>query len=200
MRKLLLFIFILSSSGAMAQKMPDYGLYNIHISDSARIIRTQVNPVSGTVSTRPGLLYYWFGSNAIHEQQGGFSGKLLNGIYEESDGNHHLIMQGEFKAGLKDGTWKTWNEAGRLSSVITWDEGVKTGKFAYYDAGGNETQSGRYDYNQLDGKIIYHAATDSVKTILYKNGKIVPAKNGSFLKRINIFKKKATGSPQPKKP
>jgi hypothetical protein len=199
MKKLLLFIFILSARGVMAQ-MPDYGLYNIHISDSAKTIRTQVNPVSGTVSTWPRLLYYWFGSNSIHEQQGGFSGKLLNGTYEESDRNHHLIMQGGFKAGLKDGTWKTWNESGRLSSVITWDEGVKTGKFAYYDAGGNETQSGRYDRDQLDGKITYHAATDSVKTILYKNGKIVPAKSGSFLKKINIFKKKAAGPQQPKTP
>ncbi|MGF7073852.1 toxin-antitoxin system YwqK family antitoxin [Mucilaginibacter sp. 3215] len=199
MRKLLLFILILSSSGAMAQ-MPDYGLYNIHISDSAKIIRTQVKPVSGTVFTRPGLLYYWFGSNTIHEQQGGFSGKLLNGSYEESDRNHHLIMQGGFKAGLKDGVWKTWNEGGRLGSIITWDEGVKTGKFAYYDAGGNETQSGSYDHDLLHGKITYHTGTDSVKTIQYKNGKIVPAKNGSFLKRIHIFKKKAAGAPQPKTP
>jgi len=199
MRKLFLFIFILSSRGVMAQ-MPDYGLYNIHISDSARIIRAQVNPVSGTVSTRPALLYYWFGSNTIHEQQGGFSGKLLNGIYEESDRYHHLITQGGFKAGLKDGVWKTWNAGGRLASVISWDEGVKTGKFAYYDAGGNETQSGSYDHDLLDGKVMYHAGTDSVKTIRYKNGKIVPAKNGSFLKRINIFKKKAAETPQPKTP
>lgn len=183
----------------MAQ-MPDYGLYNIHISDSARTIRTQVNPVSGVVSTRPALTYYWFGSNTIHEQQGGFSGKLLNGIYEESDRYHHLMMQGRFKTGLKDGTWKTWNEAGRLSSVITWNEGVKTGKFVYYDTDGKETQSGRYDHDLLDGKIKYHAATDSVKTILYKNGKIVPTKNGSFLKRINIFKKKAAEPPQLKTP
>jgi len=199
MKKLLLFIFILLSRGVMAQ-MPDYGLYNIHISDSARIIRAQVNPVSGTVFTRPGLLYYWFGSNIIHEQQGGFSGKLLNGSYEESDRYHHLIMQGGFKGGLKDGVWKTWNEGGKLGSMITWNEGVKTGKFAYYDAYGKETQSGRYDHDLLDGKITYHTGTDSVKTILYKDGKMVPAKNSSFLKRINIFKKKAAGTPQPKTP
>ncbi|QEM09156.1 toxin-antitoxin system YwqK family antitoxin [Mucilaginibacter rubeus] len=190
MRHLLTCLFILFSRNAMAQ-MPDYGLYNIHISDSGKTIRTQVHPVSGTISTRPDLLYYWFGNNAIHEQQGGFSGKLLNGIYEESDGNHHLIQQGIFRNGLRDGTWKTWTETGRLSSIITWQEGLKTGKFAYYDSKGTETQSGRYERDQLDGKIIFHAGSDSVRTVIYKKGKIVPSKNGSFLKRINIFKKKA---------
>ncbi|WP_121810186.1 toxin-antitoxin system YwqK family antitoxin [Mucilaginibacter kameinonensis] len=198
MKQLFLLLFLLLSGSVMAQ-MPDYGLYNIHITDSTKTVKTQVNPVSGSVNPRAGLLYYWFGGNIIHEQQGGFSGKLLNGTYEESDNHHHLIVQGAFKNGLKDGTWKSWTEGGRLSGVITWDEGIKNGKFAYYDANGNETQSGRYDRGLLDGKIVYHAGLDSVKTIVYKNGKVVPPKTGSFLKRINIFKKKKEkAAPAPK--
>jgi hypothetical protein len=190
MKQLLTFFFVLFSPGLMAQ-MPDYGLYNVHIADSGKTIRTQVRPVSGTMPSRPDLFYYWFGNGAIHEQQGGFSGKLLNGIYEEADGNHHLLQQGAFRNGLRDGTWKTWNESGRLTSIITWKEGIKNGNFAYYDSKGAETQSGRYDRDLLDGKITFHTSYDSVKTVRYKNGKIAPPKNGSLLKRINIFKRKA---------
>jgi len=189
MKQLPILFFLLLSSRLMAQ-MPDYGLYNIHIADSGKIIRTQVNPVSGPVHTKPALLYYWFANNAIHEQQGGFSGKLLNGRYEESDKNHNLKQQGTFRDGLKDGTWKTWGDAGRLASIVTWESGVKTGKFTYYDSTGTERQSGRYDHDLLDGKVYYHTGTDSVKTILYKDGKIVPAGKRTLLKRINIFKKK----------
>ena len=190
MKKLLLLFFVFSVYKASAQ-LPDYGLYNIHISDSVKSIRTQVVPVSGIVTAYPSLLYYWYGSNLIHEQQGGFSGKLLNGTYEEYDKNHHLTIQGGFKNGLKNGIWKIWNGSGFLTSVVTWDEGVKAGKFAYYNLTGKETEAGIYANDQLNGKIIYHTGTDSVKTIIYKAGKAVPPKNGSFLKRINIFRKKS---------
>lgn len=200
MKQILIFILLFPFSRSIAQ-MPDHGLYNIHITDSGKNVRTQVIPFSGTIHPRAGLLYYWFGNNSVHEQQGGYSGKLLNGIYEESDKNHHLLQQGTFRNGLKDGIWKTWAESGRLTSIITWEAGIKTGKFTYFDNNGTEIQSGMYDLGQMDGKIIYYRGTDSAKTVVYKNGKIIPARKGNFLKRINIFKKeqkeKVAQAPKP---
>jgi len=172
------------------QKMPDYGLYNVHISDTGRAIRLQLIPVESLPRPKPGLDYYWFGSNIIHRQQGGYSGKLLNGTYEEYYQDRNLKVQGNYAEGLKDGLWKSWYSNGHLSEEVHWNKGELSGGFTYYDASGRMIKSGKYDGGRIEGTMITNPGTDSVKQIRYRRGIVMPKKENKFLKKINIFKRK----------
>jgi antitoxin component YwqK of YwqJK toxin-antitoxin module len=50
---------------------------------------------------------------------------LLNGHYIAFYPDKNLKEEGNFKTGLKDGVWKTWNRKGDLTGVTTLDEGVE---------------------------------------------------------------------------
>lgn len=181
----------------MAQKLPDFGLHHIRISDTDKNIQAEILPVTNMPAVKPELNYYWYGAGGIHQLQGGFSGQLLNGAYTEYYKNKNVKTQGTFKKGLKDGVWKEWNEYGKLNYLITWEEGIQTGPFSFYNTEGRVIRSGTYKRNQLNGRLSLNEGTDSAQTIRYKNGKIVPSKSGSFLKRIHLFKKKTAPKPQP---
>lgn len=190
MKTPMLFIMMLLSFQCYAQKMPDYGLYNVRISDTAHSIHTQVNPVALLPKPEPGVDYYWLGGNVIHQQQGGYSGKLLNGVYEEYYKNKNLKTQGAFVAGLKNGLWKSWTENGRLTQEVSWDNGRLTGKFSLYDAAGREIQSGYYADGLKEGRVRMYEGTDSARQVMYKHGNVVIPKKNNFLRRINVFKRK----------
>jgi len=118
-------LFCLASFTAFAQKMPDEGLYKVRITLPDLTILAEINPVSSSPEPKPGLLYYWYEANAIHSTEGGFSGKLLNGVYTEYYANKNLKEQGDFKKGLKNGPWKSWNPDGALTEVVTWKNGMR---------------------------------------------------------------------------
>jgi hypothetical protein len=109
--------------GTFAQKLPDYGLNKIRITDTGKTIVAEIELVPTLHSTKPKLLYYWFSGNMIHVTQGGYSGKLLNGQYTEYYPDKNLKEQGAYKKGLKDGVWKSWNDDGSLAVAITWKHG-----------------------------------------------------------------------------
>jgi hypothetical protein len=123
--KIILFPFFLliTIGSAYAQKMPEIN-YNVRISEADKTIRAEINPIGSKPVAKPGLYYYWYGANIIHSTQGGYGGNLLNGQYNEYYLNKNLREQGIFKKGLKDGTWKAWNEDGTLSSTATWKNGI----------------------------------------------------------------------------
>lgn len=123
--KFILFLFFsLIATGALyAQKMPELS-YNVRISEADKTIRAEINPVHDNSRAKPGLYYYWYGSNSIHSTQGGYAGNLLNGQYSEYYLNKSLKAQGSFKKGLKNGAWKTWNEDGTLAGTVNWSNGV----------------------------------------------------------------------------
>ncbi|MEN0052362.1 MAG: hypothetical protein AAGC65_01770 [Mucilaginibacter sp.] len=200
MRSALLLFLICSPLILMAQKMPDYGNTQVRINDTDKTIRAGIEAVPSNPKTYPDLNYYWLGGGIIHQLQGGYSGQLLHGSYQEYDLRKNLRMQGTFQRGLKDGIWKTWNESGKLVSIVTWDKGWLTGPFTLYTTEGKEKTSGYYDHNLLDGPLTTGLETDSLKTVRYKKGKIVPPKPHKLLQRINIFKKhkKPQAAPPPK--
>jgi len=82
-----------------------------------------LDPVTPNLQAKSGLFYYWYEANEIHMTQGGYSGKLLNGVYTEYYKNKNLKTQGGFKNGLKDGHWKSWNTDGVLLSDTDWKHG-----------------------------------------------------------------------------
>lgn len=189
MKKLFILFLTWLPLFSMAQKIPDYGLHQVRINDTDKTILAEILPVKTMSQVRSELDYYWYGANRIHRQQGGFSGQLLNGTYQEYYQNKSLKTQGAFEKGLRNGVWKDWNENGRLSLLTTWDNGLRSGRFSLYNTEGKVIQSGSYVRDRLDGPVTFNAGTDSLKIIRYKKGQPVPPKSGTFLKRINIFKK-----------
>src|SRR3978361_1257752 len=101
MKKILVLLFCLIPVYCVAQKLPDFGLNRIRIAQVDKIIQAEIDPVSSEPSVKSKLVYYWYSANAIHITQGGFSGKLLNGIYTEYYLDRNLKEQGRFKKGLK---------------------------------------------------------------------------------------------------
>ncbi len=124
MKKILFLLFLLLSISAAAQKMPDSGFDKVRIAENDKTILAEIIPVNKNPKANPTLYYYWYSANVIHLTQGGFSGKLLNGSYDEFYANNNLKQQGNFKKGLKDGVWKSWDENGTLTQVSTWKNGI----------------------------------------------------------------------------
>ena len=128
MKGILIILLLFISSSLFAQKLPDMGINKVRITETDKTILVEINPVNNTSTIKPGLFYYWYSANNIHSTQGGFSGKLLNGLYTEFYLNKNLKEQGIFKKGLKDGIWKSWNEDGTLSQTAKWRNGVIVSK------------------------------------------------------------------------
>jgi len=123
MKAVILLIFCFFGYVASAQHLPDYGLDKVRINEPGQSIVAELAPISASPSAKPGLYYFWYNSGAIHETQGGYSGRLLNGQYTAFYLTKNLKEQGIFKKGLKDGLWKSWREDGSLLATVTWKHG-----------------------------------------------------------------------------
>ena len=156
MKKIILFTFLLCLGKAYAQRGNDYNSrpnnYNnnnnyqnnnrtrstkisgsddsdydeISIIDSTQEIRAQVLAYKTDPKIKNDRYYFWYLKNIIHSTQGGYSGQLLNGHYVAFYPDKNLKEQGNFKNGLKNGEWKSWNPKGDLTSVTEWNEGVQS--------------------------------------------------------------------------
>jgi antitoxin component YwqK of YwqJK toxin-antitoxin module len=122
MKKRLLAILLLISGYACAQTMPDMST-KVRITGPDKTIVAEVNEVGEVTSTKSDLFYFWYYAGGIHSTQGGYSGKLLDGSYNEYYLSKTLKQQGTFKKGLKNGSWKSWNEDGTLKEDILWKNG-----------------------------------------------------------------------------
>jgi len=124
MKNILLLICLLPFC-TYAQKLPDSGFDKMRIVEPDKIVQADLKEVASAPNIKSDRFYYWYSGNAIHSTQGGFSGRLLNGLYAEYYLNKNLKEQGIFKKGLKDGVWKKWNENGTLSNTTTWKNGLE---------------------------------------------------------------------------
>jgi len=97
----------------------------IRIIDSSQEIRADVLPFKTDPKIKNDRYYYWYLNKVIHSTQGGYNGQLLNGHYVAFYPDKNLKEEGNFKKGLKDGEWKSWNPKGDLTSVATWNEGIE---------------------------------------------------------------------------
>ncbi|WP_199119345.1 toxin-antitoxin system YwqK family antitoxin [Pedobacter sp. ASV28] len=135
--------------------------------------------------------YYWFSNREIKVTQGGFSGRLLHGTYSDYYLNNNLKEQGEFKMGLKEGEWNSWNEQGILLARIRYRRGEANGHFYKYDQTGRLVQEGTYAHGQINGQLKRYLENDSIAVDRYKEGVLQPVKvksRPSWFKRL--FKKK----------
>ena len=132
--KSILILFCFLPFCGRAQKLPDSGFDKMRIIASDKIIQADLKPVESSPNIKSDRRYYWYSANAIHSTQGGFSGRLLNGLYAEYYLDKNLKEQGTFKKGLKDGLWKKWNDDGTLSNKSIWKNGleVQPNKLPFY--------------------------------------------------------------------
>lgn len=147
--------------------------------------------------------YYWFSNNQIKYTQGGFSGKLLHGLYSDFYLNSNLKEQGHFRLGLKEGEWKIWTEDGVLLERINYSNGEANGRFYKYDKQGKLVEEGSYKHGKINGRLKQYIKADSAVVTQYKKGILQsqPTKP-SWLSRL--FKKKnktvqKIPAPSPKK-
>ncbi len=166
MRKLI-FLLLLIPSIALAQKLPDYGLYKARIANPDSVVEAEFLPIRKQPRRRENLLFYWFSANSIHITQGSYSGKLLNGSYEAYFPDKSLKTQGQFNTGLKTGVWRSWDNKGTMVELYTWKNGFKNGEYQLFDTNGKPRESGVYKHDQL-----------------------VVIEKRTIWQRINIFKKR----------
>jgi len=146
MKKIILIILLCGIGKLYAQRTTDYNNNNnnrvatsnnnrpvaanvydlqIHITDSTQEITADIEPVKNDPKIKNDRYYYWYFNKIIHSTQGGYTGQLLNGHYIAFYPDKNLKEEGNFKTGLKDGVWKTWNQKGDLTNVTTWEEGIE---------------------------------------------------------------------------
>ncbi len=150
-------------------------------------VTAYLSPLKRLPSINTERLYYWYAANTINITQGGYSGKLLNGVYLDHYLNKNLKEQGNFKKGLKSGTWSKWSEDGTLTERFSWKRGEMTGMFSKY-TDGKPSERGKLKRGQLQGKHIQYVTADSTVTTYYKSGKIHERKKiriiPGFIKRL----------------
>lgn len=83
--------------------------------------------------------YYWYSSQTIKKNLGGYYGSLLHGSYTEFDMDNNLLCKGVFHNGLKVGIWMYWYRTGVLRCIETWSDGLLNGEISCFNETGNQT-------------------------------------------------------------
>jgi len=158
-------IFAGSVYTAKGQKyVEDVLTHKVTVNQVDRSIVAYVKPVK-QVLLDTDKRYYWYAHNHINSTQGGFSGKLLNGSYQEFYSGKQLKESGFLYKGLKNKVWKNWDEKGTLKDDYTWKSGRMNGVYHKYDSTGKVLEAGKYKNDLLQGKQTRYTA-DGVKEVL----------------------------------
>ncbi len=183
MRTLYIIILLVSSFNSFCQnKTKSNFTRKIIISYSDSIIEANMLTRNKDIKINDRVNYYWYHSNRINSNRGGYSGKLLHGKYQVLNKVGELISMGEFAYGLKCGEWKYWHKDGEIKSQGTFSDGFKIGDFKYYNSSGKIIDLKKYkkgvlhgnQYNFVDGKQTvkkYRRGKEIIKTPKEKKNK-----------------------------
>lgn len=189
MRYLIVFILLLNAFNGHAQSyQKDFTQDKATINYPDHVLKVNFQTSKSDKIAKPDRRYFWYSANQIHTTQGGYSGKLLDGLYEDFYLNKNLKERGQFSKGIKTGEWTSWSESGSLNGTYHWRNGEKAGSYLKYDIDGRLIEKGRYRNDLLSGKQVIYSAADSVVTTRYKNGH--PYINDTKVSRL--FKKVKT--------
>lgn len=190
-RLLIIILYCCVSSGALAQSYyKTLKNHSVTMTEDNQTIVFYTNPIKNDILIDPYKTYVWYSSNQINYTQGGFSGKLLNGLYTSFFLNKNLKEQGNFNKGLRNGYWKQWYDNGNLKDITLWKSGLKTGRFTQFDEKGAIIKTGKLSKGELDGKITSYYEKDSTSIVRYKKGKQQVEKeddNPGFINRVKTF-------------
>jgi len=128
----LLCVLILSGVSLSAQeyKIPDTRTEKIIKGDTLMVFEVLLK--SKDIKTQNDRFYHWFWKGEINKNEGGYSGKLLDGEFRKYLKTGEFCDEGFFWRGLKNGVWKTWDKSGKLTAEFRWKNGVKDGKQVIY--------------------------------------------------------------------
>lgn len=153
------------------------------ITSEDTIIKSSYTDIQRKYDAIPSLNYYWYYDNKIHFNQGGYSGKLLNGNYQVFDGTNKLIEKGQFKNGLKFNSWTQWFANGKIKRIQIYKEGNQEGQAKVFNEQGKLLVIENYKNGKLNGKITYFTG-DTFNTKRFADGNEIIIKKKSFGKKI----------------
>ncbi|RBL91715.1 toxin-antitoxin system YwqK family antitoxin [Chitinophaga flava] len=189
MKKILVPVIICISAllnQSQAQQVPDIKTNHITIRRNDTVYTFYTYNRSKKIVPKRDKYYYWYKTQQIIYTHGGYSGQVLDGDYTEFYPNKNLKAKGSFKKGLKTGIWHSWNPNGEFIQITTWKSGEKNGESFEYDSTGHLTSKSMYSNGQLHGPSTTYSSKGVEKTIIYKNGQLVPEKapKDSSVKKI----------------
>lgn len=171
------FLFLFSLISSYAQEEVNYS--NLRsLRDGESFIRFQVMELgdSKKVNLKEDVVYSWFKSQKVMSTEGGASGVLLDGIYEEFYPNSQLKVKGVYKKGVKHGRWMYWKEDGQLLKKVYWRNGDQIKDAVTYSDEGKVLTQEDFSANKKTyyyGDKIIHAWKDSTEVEVihkYENG------------------------------
>ena len=170
MRSISLLIFILLSVVTFGQnEIKDFSTKKVLLTLKDSTIEANILLKTKKIKPSDNILYYWYKSNQINSNKGGYNGKLLDGKYNVENRDGDLITTGNFKTGYKTGTWKTWHNNGQIKTIGKYKKGIRVGHHKVYDTFGSLKEINKYKDDKLSGKQILFV--NGVKTTKkYKNG------------------------------
>ena len=196
---LLLVIFSLQYSWGQKVKPISHRLITIHKVDSS--IKATVLLEHKKVKPKNLIHYHWYYNNAIHVNQGGYEGKLLDGVYQVISKEGKLIVKGNFQKGVKMGEWKRWDIQGELLTVVHWKSGYRDGVSKTFE-NGSLVNSCVYSKGKLNG-LSKHYRNDTLveknhykkgllhgKQITYQNDTVASEENYRLGKELPLKEKK----------
>lgn len=173
-----IFILLISLTTA-TQLNAQYFEGRVRIDSAGRSFIFQVTDKHQTVSNH--TILYWFKSGRIHQTQGSYYGRLLHGRYLVTDSDRRLLEEGQFKNGIKTGTWRTWHENGILKSI--WRRrfglGGNSWQLREYNSNGDLIKKGFENRNGFTGYIVA-TRTDSAYLVRYKKSTAIHTSKDSL--------------------
>ncbi len=178
-----------------------YHTREVIIDNKDSIIRVNILAEKIELEISNDLVYYWYRSDQINKNLGGYSEYLLHGQYRVFNKAHSLITEGCYKLGLKNGIWKKWNSKGGLLTFVSWEKGKLDGVTKIYNKYGKLVLLQNYKTGLLNG-LTHEYKADTIIKRNYKNGIeiIITDKEKEGKLGINkFFKKENTNSKEIKK-
>lgn len=136
-----------------------------------------------SIKVKNELVYYWYDNGKIHENTGGYSGTLLQGIFEKDTYGGQLLEKGRFENGLKDEEWKRWDNQGRLVEIVMWDKGMRDGTYRAFDNEKNRQIVAEYKKNRLHGWKMEYRGDSLFYKEKYRDGKKLEKKKLLWFKK-----------------
>lgn len=195
---IILLLFVQFSIHGFSQKTTEktHRGVNLHFPDSS--ISASVLNRNVKIKLDEGKIYYWYYNNAIHQNQGGYKGHLLDGNFDVTTKHGGLISNGVFVKGVKDAKWKHWDDEGNLTAIYKWVKGNKEGRYIIYQRGfiiekgeyvknkkngayqkfseDKLIEEGAFKKGFLEGKIITYSNDIILSKKKYKKGVLIKAK------------------------
>lgn len=192
---IIVFLFLLCGQVIIAQNLPKWKTADeiTLVSGDTVFTFTVKEPAGFTPSFS--RTYYWFDQGQLHQSQGGFHGRLVEGELVARSRENGLIRKGNFEHGLKQGTWLDWYANGTVKSKVFWENSQRQGRFFEYTPEGKLAVKGTYKNNQLHGLWIAYHNDKIVNKVRYKKGVLVKKDTASRAKKsFTIFRKHKTDS------